>query len=66
MAMGRFGQVVSPLIAGSMLGYGLGAPEIMLVVGAGGLIAAVFVVLFRIWIGGHSQITAAELKANAA
>ena len=49
MAMGRFGQIVGPLIAGALLGAGWTADRIMLVVAGGGLIAAVFVVFFRVW-----------------
>lgn len=57
MAMGRFGQIVGPLIAGAFLGAGWTANDIMSVIAGGGLIAAVFVVLFRMWYvaqhGGH-------------
>jgi AAHS family 4-hydroxybenzoate transporter-like MFS transporter len=49
MAMGRFGQIIGPLIAGALLGGGWSAYGIMTVVGCGGLVAAVFVVLFRAW-----------------
>ena len=49
MAMGRFGQIVAPFIAGALLGAGWTAGRIMLVIACGGLIAAVFVVLFRAW-----------------
>jgi MFS transporter, AAHS family, 4-hydroxybenzoate transporter len=49
MAMGRFGQIVGPLIAGLLLGAGWTADHIMTVIAGGGLIAAVFVVLFRAW-----------------
>jgi MFS transporter, AAHS family, 4-hydroxybenzoate transporter len=49
MAMGRFGQIVAPFIAGALLGAGWTADRIMLVIACGGLIAAVFVVLFRAW-----------------
>jgi MFS transporter, AAHS family, 4-hydroxybenzoate transporter len=49
MAMGRFGQIVGPLIAGALLGAGWTADRIMIVIAGGGLIAAVFVVLFRAW-----------------
>jgi MFS transporter, AAHS family, 4-hydroxybenzoate transporter len=49
MAMGRFGQIVAPFIAGGLLGAGWTADRIMLVIAGGGLIAAVFVVLFRAW-----------------
>lgn len=49
MAMGRFGQIVGPLIAGALLGAGWTADRIMIVIACGGLIAAVFVVLFRTW-----------------
>jgi AAHS family 4-hydroxybenzoate transporter-like MFS transporter len=49
MAMGRFGQIVGPLIAGALLGAGWGADRIMIVIAGGGLIAAVFVILFRAW-----------------
>jgi len=49
MAMGRFGQIVGPLIAGAVLGAGWTAGRIMIVIACGGLIAAVFVVLFSAW-----------------
>jgi MFS transporter, AAHS family, 4-hydroxybenzoate transporter len=49
MAMGRFGQIVAPFIAGALLGAGWTADRIMLVIACGGLIAAVFVVLFSAW-----------------
>jgi MFS transporter, AAHS family, 4-hydroxybenzoate transporter len=49
MAMGRFGQIVAPWIAGALLGAGWTADRIMIVIAGGGLIAAVFVVLFRAW-----------------
>jgi AAHS family 4-hydroxybenzoate transporter-like MFS transporter len=49
MAMGRFGQIVGPLIAGQLLSAGWTADHIMTVIACGGLIAAVFIVLFRAW-----------------
>jgi len=49
MAMGRFGQIVGPLIAGALLSNGWTPDRIMSVIAAGGLIAAVFVVLFWLW-----------------
>ena len=49
MAMGRFGQIIGPLIAGGLLGTGWKADEIMIVIAGGGVIAAIFVVLFRTW-----------------
>jgi AAHS family 4-hydroxybenzoate transporter-like MFS transporter len=49
MAMGRFGQIVGPLIAGTLLGAGWTADRIMIVIACGGLIAALFIVLFRAW-----------------
>ena len=48
MAVGRFGQVVSPLIAGAMLAARFDAGEIMLAMAFGALIGAVFVVLFKL------------------
>jgi AAHS family 4-hydroxybenzoate transporter-like MFS transporter len=62
MAVGRFGQMVGPLIAGAMLGGGAGAGEIMLVIGAGSLVAALFVLLFRNWHVGRP----AELETRTA
>jgi AAHS family 4-hydroxybenzoate transporter-like MFS transporter len=50
MAMGRFGQIVGPLIAGSLLGAGWTADRIMIVIACGGLIAALFIVAFRAWL----------------
>ena len=49
MAMGRFGQIIGPLIAGALLRAGWTAGPIMTVIAGGGLIAAVFVVLFSAW-----------------
>jgi AAHS family 4-hydroxybenzoate transporter-like MFS transporter len=49
MAMGRFGQIVGPLIAGALLGAGWTTDHIMIVIACGGLIASVFVVLFNAW-----------------
>ncbi len=66
MAMGRFGQMVGPLIAGAMLGYGWRADQIMLGIGSGGLIGAVFVVLFRLWFASQGRTVAAELKTTIA
>jgi len=65
MAMGRFGQIVGPLIAGALLGAGWTADRIMIVIAAGGIIAAVFVLLFRAWYGVH-QRHAAGASAKAA
>jgi MFS transporter, AAHS family, 4-hydroxybenzoate transporter len=49
MAMGRFGQIVGPLIAGALLGVGWTASDIMSVIACGRVIAAVFVIFFRSW-----------------
>jgi MFS transporter, AAHS family, 4-hydroxybenzoate transporter len=49
MAMGRFGQIVGPLIAGALLGAGWTADRIMIVIASGGVVAAVFVALFWTW-----------------
>jgi len=49
MAMGRFGQIVGPLVAGALLSAGWSADRIMIVISCGGLIAAAFTVLFRAW-----------------
>ncbi len=49
MAMGRFGQIVGPLVAGALLGAGWTAGNIMSVIACGGVIGAVFVVLFWGW-----------------
>jgi len=53
MAMGRFGQIVGPLIAGALLGAGWTADKIMIVIACAGLIAAVFILLFRAWFVGR-------------
>jgi MFS transporter, AAHS family, 4-hydroxybenzoate transporter len=61
MAMGRFGQIVGPLIAGALLGAGWAADRIMVVIACGGLIAAVFVVLFSAWFARrHAGSVSAE------
>jgi len=63
MAMGRFGQMVSPLLAGAMLGAGFDAPAIMLVIGTGAVIGAVFVGLFHLLASRH-QLSAAASHAT--
>jgi len=61
MAMGRFGQIVGPLIAGSLLGAGWTADRIMIIVAIGGLIAAVFVLFLNAWLTRRNlQPTAAQ------
>ena len=49
MACGRLGQVGAPLVTGALLGLGWHVDQIMFVVGAGGVVGAGFVVLFRNW-----------------
>jgi MFS transporter, AAHS family, 4-hydroxybenzoate transporter len=49
MAMGRCGQIIGPLLTGILLGHGWAAGPIMVVIGIGGLIAAVFIGLFHAW-----------------
>jgi AAHS family 4-hydroxybenzoate transporter-like MFS transporter len=68
MAMGRFGQIVGPLIAGALLGAGWTADRIMIVIACGGLIAALFVVLFRAWfvkrdVGGNAMAGTSSAKS---
>ncbi|WP_278876280.1 MFS transporter [Paracoccus yeei] len=48
MAMGRFGQMVGPLVAGWMLSSGFTAGQIMLAIGSTAMIGAAFVVWFHI------------------
>jgi AAHS family 4-hydroxybenzoate transporter-like MFS transporter len=50
MAMGRFGQIVFPLIAGALLGAGWTADRIMIIIAIGGVIAAVFVLFLNAWL----------------
>jgi MFS transporter, AAHS family, 4-hydroxybenzoate transporter len=65
MAMGRFGQIIGPLIAGGLLGAGWTAGPIMTVTACGGLIAAVFVVLFGLWLARkHVEGLSAEEAAT--
>jgi AAHS family 4-hydroxybenzoate transporter-like MFS transporter len=45
-----FGQIIGPLIPGVLLGAGWTAGPIMTVTACGGLIGAVFVVLFSVWL----------------
>ncbi len=60
MAMGRFGQIVGPLIAGALLGAGWHAEPIMIVTACGGLIGALFVVLFWAWFVMRDRIAASK------
>ncbi len=48
MGMGRFGQTLFPLFSGIMLGAGWGPEAMLNVVGASGIIAALFIVLLRL------------------
>ena len=63
MAMGRFGQIVGPLIAGALLGAGWNAAHIMMVIACGGIIGAVFVLLFRAWYSMREKQSAAQVTA---
>ena len=63
--MGRFGQIVGPLIAGALLGAGWTADRIMIIIACGGLIGAVFVMLFRAWFVRRDAEIVAEEKAAA-
>jgi len=64
MAMGRFGQIVGPLIAGALLAAGWKADRIMVVIACGGLIGAVFVVLFRAWYVGRAPLAGEAAPAG--
>jgi len=64
MAMGRFGQIVGPLIAGALLAAGWKADRIMIVIACGGVIGAVFVVLFRAWYVGRAAIAGEAAPAG--
>ncbi len=66
MAMGRFGQIVGPLIAGALLGAGWAADSIMIVIACGGLIGAVFVVLFTTWFRNRSSGSNAAAETSLA
>jgi hypothetical protein len=57
MAMGRFGQIVGPLVAGALLSNGWTADRIMNVIAGAGLIGAVFAVLF--WLATQETSRAA-------
>jgi len=64
MAVGRFGQIVGPLIAGALLGAGWNATQIMMVIAGGGIIAALFVLLFRTWYAIREQQSAVKPVAQ--
>jgi MFS transporter, AAHS family, 4-hydroxybenzoate transporter len=49
MGMARLGQVVGPLIAGVLLSQGWTTGRIMVVIGTGSLIGALFVALLKSW-----------------
>jgi hypothetical protein len=55
--MGRFGQVIAPLMASLMLGVGLGTVHIFLATAAAPLIAAVFILILK-WHAGRSKADA--------
>jgi len=58
MGMGRIGQAVAPLLAGTLLGLHWSVPDILLVIGMAPAIAAVFILLLR-WQTGHDTVVAA-------
>jgi len=58
MGMGRIGQAVAPLLAGTLLGLRWSVPDILLVIGMAPAIAAVFILLLR-WQTGHDTVVAA-------
>jgi AAHS family 4-hydroxybenzoate transporter-like MFS transporter len=66
MAMGRCGQIVGPLLTGVLLGYGWAAGPIMVVIGIGGLVAAVFIVLFHAWFVRRPRSSADDALGEAA
>ncbi len=55
MAVGRFGQMVGPLLVGGLLGAGWSAGPVMAAVGAATLLAAGIVILFGSWTRRRSQ-----------
>jgi MFS transporter, AAHS family, 4-hydroxybenzoate transporter len=63
MAMGRFGQIVGPLIAGGLLSAGWTADRIMMVIASGGVIAAVFVIFLNGWLTRRNLQPAAAQDA---
>jgi AAHS family 4-hydroxybenzoate transporter-like MFS transporter len=64
MAMGRFGQIVFPLIAGGLLGAGWTADRIMMIIAIGGVIAAVFVLFLNAWLTRRNLQPAAAQNAG--
>jgi MFS family permease len=66
MAMGRCGQIVGPLLTGVLLGHGWAAGPIMVVIGIGGLVAAVFIVLFHAWFVRRPRSSADDALGEAA
>ncbi len=66
MAMGRFGQIVGPLLTGILLGHGWAAGPIMVVIGIGGLVAAVFVALFHVWFARSVGLLAEDASDRTA
>jgi MFS transporter, AAHS family, 4-hydroxybenzoate transporter len=63
MAMGRFGQIVGPLVAGGLLSAGWTADRIMMVIASGGVIAAVFVIFLNGWLTRRNLQPAAAQDA---
>ena len=66
MAMGRLGQMIGPLIAGAMLGANFSAGQIMLAIGSGGLIAAVFTIFFKSWLASHGKTSRDVMETELA
>ena len=66
MAMGRFGQMIGPLIAGGMLAANFSAGQIMLAIGSSGLIGALFVLLFKAWLSSHGNTSRDMMETELA
>jgi AAHS family 4-hydroxybenzoate transporter-like MFS transporter len=64
MAMGRFGQIVFPLIAGALLGAGWTADRIMIAIASGGVVAAVFVIFLNSWLTKRNLQTGTAQDAS--
>jgi MFS transporter, AAHS family, 4-hydroxybenzoate transporter len=64
MAMGRFGQMVGPLVAGSMLAGGFSTGQIMLAIGSSAVVGGIFVVWFHMLGTRHRRLETAVAEVG--
>ena len=66
IGMGRGGAVLSPIIAGFLLEFGLELPALYIIMGAGSVIAAVLLLFLKLDSGGSAEGVGGKEEDEAA